>query len=117
MIRIKRVADPPELTDGVRILVDRVWPRGLKKIGTWIDEWRWDLAPTPALHKWFHRDPRKWEEFRRRYRHDLEVRGKGEELRRLAERAQGGTITLLFGARDAEHNNALVLKELLEEFS
>ena len=116
MIRIKRVYDPPEVTDGVRILTDRVWPRGLKKIGTWIDEWRWDLAPTPALHQWFHRDLRKWDEFRRRYRLELEARGKAEELRRLAERAKEGTITLLFGARDAEHNSAVVLKELLDEF-
>jgi uncharacterized protein YeaO (DUF488 family) len=79
--------------------------------------WWWDLVPTPALYQWFHRDLRKWEEFRRRYRLELEARGRAEELRRLAERAKGGRITLLFGARGAEHNAAVVLKELLEELS
>lgn len=117
MIRIKRVYDPPELSDGVRILVDRVWPRGLKKAEARIDEWRWDLAPTAALRKWFHHDPRKWEAFRRRYRNELKARGKFKELQELAERAKRETLTLLFGARDEEHNNAVVLKELLEELS
>lgn len=117
MIRLKRAYDPPDRSDGVRILVDRVWPRGVKKAEARIDEWRWDLAPTAALHKWFHHDPRKWEAFRRRYRNELEARGKLDELRELAERSRRETITLLFGARDEEHNNAVVLKELLEELS
>ena len=114
MIKVKSVYDPPEPTDGVRILIDRVWPQGVKRIGTRIDEWRWDLAPTPALRKWFHRDPKKWDAFTSRYRHELVVRNKIEDLRRLAERATRETITLLFAARDEEHNNAAVLKELLD---
>lgn len=117
VIRIRRVYDPPNRTGGVRILVDRVWPRGLKKADALIDEWRWDLAPTAALRKWFHHDPRKWEEFRRRYRLELEARGKMEDLRGLAQRAKAEAIVLLFGARDGQHNNAVVLKELLEELS
>ena len=114
MIRIKRVYNQPDLSDGVRILVDRLWPRGLKKAEARIDEWRWDLAPSSALRKWFHHDPRKWDEFQRRYRNELKARGKIEELQELAGRAKRGTITLLFGARNEKHNNAVVLKELLE---
>lgn len=114
MIRIKRVYGQPNRSDGVRILVDRIWPRGLSKEKARIDEWRWDLAPTAALRKWFHHDPRKWDEFQRRYRDELRARGKLEELQELADRATRETITLLFGARDEEHNNALVLKELLD---
>ena len=114
MIKVKSVYDPPEPTDGVRILVDRVWPQGVKRIGTWIDEWRWDLAPTPALRKWFHRDPKKWDAFTSRYRHELEVRDKMDDLRRLAERAKEETVTLLFTTGNEEHNGAAVLKDLLE---
>ena len=114
MIRIKRVYNQPDRSDGVRILVDRVWPRGLRKILTRIDHWRWDLAPSPALRKWFRHDPRKWGEFRRRYRNELKGRGKLEELQGLADRARRETITLLFGADDEEHNNAVVIKEILE---
>ncbi len=94
--------------------MDRVWPRGLTKAEARIDEWRWDLAPSAALWKWFRHDPRKWDEFQRRYRNELRARGKLEELQTLADRAQRETVTLLFGARDEERNNAVVLKELLE---
>jgi uncharacterized protein YeaO (DUF488 family) len=117
VIKVKSVYNQVEPSDGVRILVDRVWPQGVKRVGTWIDEWRWDLAPTPALRKWFHRDPRKWDAFKRRYRHELLVRNKIEDLRRLAERAKQETVTLLFTAGDEEHNNAAVLKELLEKLT
>jgi uncharacterized protein YeaO (DUF488 family) len=117
VIKVKSVYDQVESSDGVRILVDRVWPRGVKMVETWIDEWRWDLAPTPALRKWFRRDPRKWDAFKRRYRHELVVRSKSDDLRRIAERAKRETITLLFSGRDEEHNNAAVLKELLEKLT
>ncbi len=115
MITVKNVHDQPEPSDGVRILVDRLWPRGVRTISTWIDDWRWDLGPSPALRKWFRRDPRKWHAFKRRYRHELEVRGKMSDLRRLAEQAKVGTVTLLFVAGDEEHNSAVALKELLDE--
>ena len=115
MIRIKRVYTPPDRADGARILVDRVWPRGLKKTAARIDEWRWDLAPTAALRKWFRHDPKKWDDFQRRYRQELKTRGKLDALQELAKRARREQITLLFGARDEEHNNAIVLRELLGE--
>lgn len=115
MIKVKSVYDQPEHSDGVRILVDRVWPRGVKLAGTWIDDWRWDLAPSPALRQWFRRDSTKWETFKRRYRHELEVRDKMDDLRRLAERAKEETVTLLFTTGTEEHNGAAVLKELLEK--
>jgi uncharacterized protein YeaO (DUF488 family) len=99
----------------VRILVDRIWPRGVKRAEGRIDEWRWDLAPTRALRKWFRHDPKKWNEFRARYQTELQARGKLQELQQLAKRAVRERITLLFAARDEEHNNAVVLKELLEE--
>ena len=82
-----------------------------------IDGWRKDLAPSNALRKWFGHLPRRWEEFKRRYPEELETRGEMEELRRLADEAKRETITLLFGAGDEEHNNAVVLKELLEKLS
>lgn len=115
MIRTKRVYHRPDPSDGVRTLVDRLWPRGLSIEGARIDGWRWDLAPSAALRRWFRHEPRKWEEFRRRYRDELEARGKMEELQELAERARRETITFLFGARDEEQNNAVVLKEILED--
>lgn len=91
MIRIKRVYGRPDRADGVRILVDRLWSRGLKKAEARIDEWRQDLAPIAALRKWFGHDPRKWDEFRRRYWNELKATGKLEELQALAGRARRET--------------------------
>lgn len=113
VIRIKRVYDPPDPSDGLRILMDRLWPRGLQKEKAQINEWRKDLAPSDALRKWFGHDPKRWEEFKRRYQEELQ--GKMAELKRLAEEARHRTITLLYSARDEEHNQAVVLRELLEE--
>lgn len=115
MIKIKAAYSQPHSSDGVRILVERVWPRGLSIEGARIAGWRWDLAPTAALRRWFRHDPRKWSEFKIRYRSELEERGKLDEVRKLAERARRETITLLFAARDEEQNNAVVLKEILED--
>jgi uncharacterized protein YeaO (DUF488 family) len=117
MIRIKRVYAPPDGSDGVRILVDRVWPRGLTKEAARIDEWRKDLAPTTALRKWFGHDPAKWETFRSRYRRELEAGGKTEELRSLGERGRKETVTLVYAARNEEHNNARVIQEVIEKLS
>ena len=117
MVKIKRAYDPPDSLDGCRILVDRLWPRGLGKEAARIDEWRPDLAPTNVLRVWFAHDPEKWEEFQVRYRSELEATGRIEELRKLAERAKGETVTLLFGARDRERNHASVLRKILEELS
>jgi uncharacterized protein YeaO (DUF488 family) len=115
MLRIKRVYDPPDPSDGYRVLVDRLWPRGLGKENARLDDWRPDIAPTNTLRVWFAHDPQKWEEFRVRYRNELDASGGMEDLAKLASRARRGTVTLLFGARDRQRNNAAVLKEILEE--
>jgi len=113
VIRIKRVYDPPAADDGWRVLVDRLWPRGLSRDEARIDEWLKEIAPSDGLRKWFGHDPARWEEFRSRYREELQ--GKGELLERLRQAASQGEMFLLFAAKDEEHNNAVVLKELLEE--
>ena len=117
MIRLKRVYNPVGSRDGKRVLVDRLWPRGLKKAQAGIDDWRKDLGPSHALRKWFDHDPAKWAEFRRRYRKELREAGKLEDLRQLARLGRRRTITLVYGAADERHNQALVLKELLDELA
>ena len=117
MIRIKQAYAPQDESDGVRILVDRLWPRGVRKAAARIDEWRKDLAPSNILREWFEHDPSKWEEFQSRYRNELEVAGKMEELRSLGERARRETITLVYAARDEARNNAVVIKKLIEKLS
>ena len=117
MIRIKRVYAPPDESDGVRFLVDRLWPRGVSKSAARIDEWRKDLAPSNNLRKWFDHDPSKWKEFRSRYRDELESAEKMDKLRILGERARRETITLVYAARDEAHNNAVVIKKLVEKLS
>ncbi|MBI4003380.1 MAG: DUF488 domain-containing protein [Nitrospira defluvii] len=114
MIRIKRIYSEPSPHDGVRILVDRVWPRGRSKEQARLDEWRKDLAPSTALRKWFGHDPRKWIEFRTRYRMELSQPEQSAALKELARRAGTQTITLLYGTSNAEQNQAVVLKELLD---
>jgi len=112
MIRIKRVYDPVGHDYGRRVLVDRLWPRGVAKDEARIDEWLKEVAPSDELRKWFGHDPAKWEEFRTRYRQELKPHG--ELLERLRSEARKGTVTLLFAAKDVEHNNAVVLKEMLD---
>ncbi len=113
MIRIKRIYEPPAATDGRRVLVDRLWPRGVSKDEAKVDEWLKEIAPSNELRTWFGHDPAKWAEFRTRYRD--EIKGHGELLDRLRTEAHKGTVTLLFAAKDEEHNNAVVLKELLAQ--
>lgn len=115
MIRIKRVYDPPGPEDGRRVLVDRVWPRGMRKDEARLNEWLKDLAPSTALRKWFGHDPARWEEFRARYRKELDVPESCELLEQLAREAREGTVTLLYGARDERHNQAEVIRQLIEE--
>lgn len=117
MIRIKRVYCEPSLEDGVRILIDRMWPRGISKERARAVEWRKDLAPTTSLRKWFGHEPAKWTEFRRRYRTELTRSGIMEELKNLARLSPRKTITLLYSAADKEHNQAVVLKELIDELA
>jgi uncharacterized protein YeaO (DUF488 family) len=112
MIRVKRVYEAPAAGDGTRVLIDRVWPRGLSKKDVAADEWLKDVAPSTALRRWFGHDPEKWAEFRRRYAAELDKQDDAvAHLRALARR---GTVTLVFGARDAAHSNAAALKAYLE---
>ncbi len=113
MIRVRRVYDPPEPADGVRVLVDRLWPRGLSKAQARIDHWYRDLAPSDALRRWFGHDSARWDEFRRRYREELVAAGRWEQVRALAAQARRETVTLLFAAKDVRHNNAVALAEML----
>ena len=117
MIRIKRVYCEPSLEDGVRILIDRMWPRGISKERARIVEWRKDWAPTTSLRKWFGHEPARWIEFRRRYRTELARSGMMEELKNLTRLSRKRTITLVYGAADEEHNQAVALKEWLDELS
>jgi uncharacterized protein YeaO (DUF488 family) len=113
MIRIKRAYDPPEEEDGARFLVDRLWPRGMKKAALPIAAWCKEVAPSNELRQWFSHDPDKWKEFQRRYRAELAAHDTGWQP--LLDAAKQGNVTLLYGAHDTEHNNAVVLKAFLEE--
>src|SRR3954453_21579028 len=110
-IRLKRAYEPPAVTDGTRVLVDRLWPRGLTKKEAAIDRWLREIAPSTELRRWFGHDPGRWHEFQRRYAVELEHHG--ELMDELVRLARQGTLTLIFGARDEEHNDAVVLRELL----
>ncbi len=111
MVKIKRIYDPVSSDDGKRILIDRLWPRGIKKEEAKIDEWLRDVAPSDELRKWFSHDPSKYQEFRKRY--GKEVEKKSELLERIKKEAKKETVTLLFSAKDTEHSNATALKEIL----
>lgn len=115
MIKVKRIYDPPDPSDGVRVLVDRLWPRGMRIEKARIDEWLKEIAPTNVLRTWFAHDPRKWDEFRIRYRREIEAAGKESELYRLRGLAKRGTVTLLYAARDEKRNNAIALKGFIED--
>lgn len=112
-IRLKRAYEPPSPRDRARVLVDRLWPRGVKKDKLKIDAWLREVGPSTVLRQWFRHDPQKWEEFRRRYRQELA--GKPALLSQLAAYARGGTLTLVYSAHDPVHNQAVVIKEILEE--
>ncbi len=112
-IRLRRVYEPPARGDGTRVLVDRLWPRGLSKEAARVDLWLKDIAPSTELRKWFGHDAAKWSEFQERYR--AELRAHDDAVRRIAEEAQRGRVTLVYGAKDTVHNDAVVLKQFLEE--
>lgn len=113
MIRLKRVYDEPTKQDGLRVLVERLWPRGVSKEKAAVDLWLKELAPSTELRKWFSHDLAKWGEFRKRYRAELE--GKGDVLVLLKHRATEGTVTFVYAAHDEQHNSAVVLKDFLGE--
>ena len=112
-IKVKRVYDKPAKSDGHRVLVDRIWPRGLTKSELRIDEWLKEIAPSTGLRKWFKHDPAKWNQFKKKYA--AELKEHREEVGKLARRSRKQSVTLLFGAKDTAHNNALALKEDIEE--
>jgi uncharacterized protein YeaO (DUF488 family) len=112
-VRVKRVYDPPRKDDGYRVLIDRLWPRGASRERARLDEWAKELAPSDDLRRWFAHDPARFAEFRRRYRAELSAHA--DHLADLRRRAKSGPVTLLYAARDEEHNNAVVLAELLHE--
>ncbi|MGH7588001.1 MAG: DUF488 domain-containing protein [Gemmatimonadota bacterium] len=110
-LKLKRAYEPPEPGDGFRILVDRLWPRGVSKDSARIDLWLKEIAPSTALRKWFGHDPAKWATFRRRYFRELDKNQ--DAVGRLKEHVRHGTVTLVYGAKDEEHNDAVALKEYL----
>ncbi len=112
MIRLKRVFEAAEAADGKRFLVERLWPRGMKKESLKMDGWVKDVAPSDGLRQWFGHDPAKWDEFRHRYTAELEKNH--DHWQPLLEEARHGNVTLLYSAHDQEHNNAVVLKAFLE---
>lgn len=114
-INTKRIYEKAESSDGERILVDGVWPRGVSKQKAQLSEWRKDFAPSSALRKWFSHDPSLWDEFVEHYRKELEEAGKLQDLKELASRARDEQITLLFAAKDTEYNNARALALYAEE--
>lgn len=111
-IQIKRVYDAPSKSDGYRVLVDRIWPRGISKEEANLDEWNKDLAPSTELRKWFDHDPDKFDDFSNKYKKELKDRT--DVLKQLSQRAKDQTVTLLYGAKDTDHNQAVVLKKVLE---
>jgi uncharacterized protein YeaO (DUF488 family) len=112
MIRLRRAYDAPVEADGTRFLVDRLWPRGVKREDLKIEEWLREIAPSSDLRKWFGHDPNRWQEFKQRYVAELDE--KADALAPLRQAAREGDVTLVYGAKDTEHNNAVVLKAYLE---
>jgi uncharacterized protein YeaO (DUF488 family) len=115
MIAIKRAYDPPTRAEGTRILVDRLWPRGINKEQLRVKKWMRELGPSDALRKFFGHDPARWDEFRKRYLRELKRSEAAGLLAELIEIAREGRLTLVYGAKDEAHNQAVVLKELLDE--
>ena len=111
-IRVKRVYEEPAASDGFRVLVDRLWPRGLTKAAARIDFWAKDIAPSTELRRWYHANRSAWTEFRTRYL--AELKGQHDTLKALLVHAEGRPITLLYGAKDSEHTHASMLKGILE---
>lgn len=110
-IKLKRAYEKPEAADGTRVLVDRLWPRGVKKVDAAIDQWMKELSPSTGLRNWFGHDPARWNEFRERYAAELSQHP--DQLRQLRALAREGTVTLVYSAHDEEHNNAVALRGLI----
>ena len=117
MVKLKRAYEAASRGDGHRVLVERLWPRGIRKEALALDEWRKEVAPSGELRKWFNHDPKRWSEFKLRYLKELKATAASEQLHALANRAAGGTLTLVFSSHDTEHNNAVVLRGLIERLA
>ena len=114
MVRVKRAYEPVAPDDGARVLVERLWPRGLSKERAHLDEWLKDVAPSDALRKWFHQDPDRWPEFEKRYRGELREAPARAAVQDLVRRARAATLTLVYAAHDEEHNSAVILKKVID---
>ncbi|MGI0141777.1 MAG: DUF488 domain-containing protein [Candidatus Micrarchaeales archaeon] len=112
LLGIKRIYDKAEVTDGKRVLVDRLWPRGVKKSTSNVDEWLKEVAPSDELRKWFSHDPEKWEEFKHKYRKEVEGTKAFTEILKMVKESD---VTFIFAAKDTEHNNAVALAEFVKE--
>ncbi|HZJ20990.1 MAG TPA: DUF488 domain-containing protein [Pricia sp.] len=112
-IKTKRIYEDPSDADGYRILIDRIWPRGVSKEDAKLDDWNKDIAPSDSLRKWFDHDPDKFDEFAKKYRKELD--DKKEDLTEIRKKAKTQTVTLLYGAKDTEHNQAVVLQKVLKK--
>ena len=117
MIKIKRAYEPPEKKDGHRVLIDRMWPRGIKKEELEFDEWEKELAPSKELREYFGHEVSKWKTFQSRYKKELRSPEAKEKLAALAKKGFKKNLTLVYGAKDEEHNNAVVLKEVIEKIN
>ncbi len=117
MVKLKRAYEPAARGDGYRVLVERLWPRGIRKEELALDEWRKEVAPSGQLRQWFHHDPERWVEFKLRYLKELKEPAASEQLHALAARAAARTLTLIFSSHDTEHNNAVVLKGEIERLA
>jgi len=115
MLRIKRIYDKPEPSDGYRVLVDRLWPRGLSKERAALDEWLKEIAPSPTLRTWFGHEPARFAEFKARYKAELSANPAVEQISHLLHQHQ--TVTLLYGARDPKHNHTIVLQEYVSKLA
>ena len=113
MLKIKRAYEIVEPSDGTRVLIDRLWPRGMSKENAKIDEWLKDIAPSSELRKWFGHEPEKWPEFKKRYLQELKSPESVKALKHIADLAARGDVTIVYGAKDTEHNDARVLLEVL----
>ena len=114
-ISLKRAYEDAAPEDGYRVLVDRIWPRGLNKAALKLDQWARDLAPSADLRKWFGHDPQRWDDFRQRYLSELRAEAQQERMRHLLADADGRAMTLVYGAKDEEHNHAIVLQQALSQ--
>jgi uncharacterized protein YeaO (DUF488 family) len=114
-IHLKRAYNAPATSDGYRVLVDRLWPRGISKEGIKIDLWLKEIAPSDDLRKWFGHDPEKWNEFKKRYFKELDDRP--DVVKQLADKVNQGPVTLVFAAKDEEFNNAVAIKEFLQRWN